>query len=244
MLNTAPKALPNSYIRLGGVAYLLIIAAGALGETLVRGTLVVPGDAAATAQRIIESPQLWRAGITGDLLMHLLDIPVMFVLYTLLKPVNRGVALMALLSNVVQTAVLALNKLNLLLPLFILDKATYLNALALAERQALAYVFIRAHNYGFGIGLLFFGITCLGWGYLIRRSGYLPRVLGALMQVAGLCYLVNSFALIIAPPVADQLTPFILLPPFVAETALAIWLVVKGVAEPARQPNRSEPVSA
>ncbi|MBB4599648.1 hypothetical protein HNQ93_000872 [Hymenobacter luteus] len=243
-MNTTLRLLPNRYIRLGGIAYLIIIIAGVLGETFVRGTLVVPGDAAATAQRITESPQLWRAGIGGDLLMHLLDVPVMFVLYILLKPVNRGVALMSLLSNVVQTAVLALNKLNLLLPLFLLNKAVYLNALDLAERQALAYVFVRAHNYGFGIGLLFFGVTCLGWGYLIRRSGYLPRVLGTLMQVAGLCYLVNSFALIIAPPVADLLTPFILLPPFVAETALAGWLVVKGATDPARQPHRPELASA
>jgi hypothetical protein len=53
-----------------------------------------------------------------------------------------------------------------------------------------------------------------------------------MVQVAGLCYLVNSFALIMAPSLAGQLFPFILLPPFVAETALALWLVVKGVDLP------------
>lgn len=229
MKTSALGASPNTFVRVGGAAYLIIIAAGLLGETFVRGTLVVPGDAAATAQRITDSALLWRAGIAGDLLMHVLDVVVMFVLYSLLKPVNRAVALMALLFNIVQTAVLALNKLNLLIPTFLLDNAAYLQDQDPKQLQALAYVFIRAHSYGFGIGLLFFGFTCLGWGYLIVRSGFLPRLLGLLMQAAGLCYIVNSCALLIAPDVADRLFPFILLPPFVGETALALWLVVRGV---------------
>jgi hypothetical protein len=245
MPNTVLGTTPNKYVRAAGVAYLIIILAGLLGETFVRGTLVVAGDPAATAQRLGAAPLLWRAGIAGDLLMHLLDIPVMFVLYTLLKPLHRGVALMALLANVVQTAVLALNKLNLLLPVFLLGDAAFLRALEPAQRQALAYVFIQAHSYGFGIGLLFFGVTCLGWGYLISRSEFLPRLLGRMMLVAGLCYLVNSFALIVAPSVASQLFPYIMLPPFVAETALAGWLAVKGVNMPAWQAkNNRERVPA
>ncbi|GAA4392358.1 DUF4386 domain-containing protein [Hymenobacter koreensis] len=245
MLSTALGTSPNKYVRAAGVAYLIIIVAGLLGETFVRGTLVVAGDPAATAQRISAAPLLWRAGIAGDLLMHLLDVPVMFVLYALLKPLHRGVALMALLANVVQTAVLALNKLNLLLPMFLLDDAAFLRVLEPAQRQALAYVFIQAHGYGFGIGLLFFGFTCLGWGYLISRAEFLPRLLGRMMLVAGVCYLVNSFALIIAPDVASQLFPYVLLPPFVAETALAGWLAVKGVSMPAwRAKNNRERVMA
>jgi len=64
---------------------------------------------------------------------------------------------------------------------------------------------------------------------LILRSGYLPRALGVLMQIAGTCYLVNSFALILAPALASHLFPAILLPPFVAELSMATWLLVKGV---------------
>ncbi|GAB2962657.1 hypothetical protein GCM10027048_34120 [Hymenobacter coalescens] len=229
MSDEAPAFSPTKYARLGGLAYLIIIAAGLLGEALVRGTLVVPGDAAATAQRLTKSAGLWRAGIAGDLLMHVLDVGVMFVLYSLLRPQGRGVALMALIFNVIQTAVLALNKLNLLIPTFLLDDALYLRGLEPAQRQSLAYLFIEAHSFGFGIGLLFFGFTCLGWGYLMVRAQYLPRLLGWLMLVAGLCYIVNSCALIAAPSVAGLLFPFIMLPPLVAETSLALWLVVKGV---------------
>ncbi len=61
---------PQLYARVGGILYLIIIAAGASGELFVRGSLVVPGNAAVTATNILASRYLWRAGVAGDLLMH------------------------------------------------------------------------------------------------------------------------------------------------------------------------------
>ena len=68
--------------------------------------------------------------------------------------------------------------------------------------------------------------------WLIRRSGYLPWILGALIQLAGACYLVNSFALILAPSLAGALFPAIMLPPLIGESSLALWLLFKGVDVP------------
>jgi hypothetical protein len=69
--------------------------------------------------------------------------------------------------------------------------------------------------------------VCLVEGRLIFKSGFLPRTLGLLLQIAGVCYLTNSFASIIYPSL--DLFPYILLPPFIAELSLALWLVVKGI---------------
>ena len=66
-------------------------------------------------------------------------------------------------------------------------------------------------------------------GYLIFKSEFLPKTLGLLMQLAGVCYLTNSFALLLAPSLANALFPFVLLPPLIAELSLALWMVVKGV---------------
>src|SRR5262245_47727055 len=81
------EASPQVYARIGGILYLLIIVAGALGEIFIRGTVIVSGDAVSTAHKIMASQSLWRIGITGDLLMHVFDIPLMLVFYVLLKPV-------------------------------------------------------------------------------------------------------------------------------------------------------------
>jgi Domain of unknown function (DUF4386) len=229
MANAPSRFSPRPYARAAGILYLLLILAGGWAQVFVRGTIIVAGDATATAANIMASESLWRAGIAADLLMHLCDVPVMLILYLLLKPTSRHLALLALLFNLVQTAVLVANKITLLIPLFLLGNAPYLKALGPQQLSALAYVSLRVHDYGYGCGLIFFGFVCLIEGYLIRRSGYLPRILGTLMQVAGGCYLANSFALLLAPALAATLFPAIMLPPLITELALAIWLVGKGV---------------
>ncbi len=57
----------------------------------------------------------------------------------------------------------------------------------------------------------------------------------AMMIVAGVCYLVNSVALILSPAVSNLLVPWILLPCFLGELSLALWLLVKGVKMQAPQ---------
>jgi hypothetical protein len=220
---------PQFYARLGGWLYLAIIVFGLYGESFIRGTYVVSGDAAATANSIALSPLLWRSSIAGDLLMHVLDVPVILILYLLLRPVSESLALLATFFNLVQTAVLAANKLILLVPLFLQEDVAYLKAFSPEQLHALSYLTVKAHGYGFGVGLIFFGFACLVRGHLIARSGYLPKFLGIFIQIAGLSYLTNSFALLLAPTFAASIFPGILIPAFVGELSLCLWLIVKGV---------------
>ena len=228
-MKSSIERFPQRSARLAGLLYLAIILLGAFGELAVRGTLVVGGDATATASAIAASPLLWRLGIVGDLLMHLCDLPVIVIFYFLLRPASESLALLATFINLLQTAVLVANKLSLLVPLFLLEDAVYLNAFSAPELHALSYLAIKAHGYGFGIGLVFFGFACLLRGYLIFRSGYLPKALGALLALAGLSYLINSFALLLAPDWAGSIFPGILVPALVGELSLCLWLIFKGL---------------
>ncbi len=227
--NNQQEFSPKFYARIGGFIYLIIIVAGLCGEMLIRTKLMVSGDAAATFQNIQASQFLWRIGIAGDLLMHIGDVFLMWIFYRLLRPVNKNLALLILLFNLVQTSVLVANKLNMLEPLFLLGDAEYLKAFSLQQLQSISYLSIKAHGFGFGNGLIFFGFVCLFEGYLIFKSGFLPKFIGILMQIAGLCYLINSFSLILAPDFASSLFPAILLPAFIAELSFCLWLIVKGV---------------
>ena len=76
---------------------------------------------------------------------------------------------------------------------------------------------------------MFFGFTCLARGYLIFKSGYFPKVLGVLLQVAGVSYLLNSFALLLAPSFAQAISPGVLVPALVGELSLTLWPLIKGV---------------
>jgi hypothetical protein len=229
MMISLVERSPQRYARIAGMLYLAIIVLGMFGEMFVRGSLVAVGDPAATANNIAASPFLWRAGIAGDLLMHVLDVPQIVIFYFLLRPVDESLALLAAFFNLIQTAVLALNKLNLLVPLFLLEDATHPGAFPAQELQAISHWAIKAHGHGFAIGLVFFGFACLVLGYLIFKSGYFPRTLGVLLQIAGVSYLINSFALLLAPSFAQSLFPGILVPALVGEVSLCVWLIAKGV---------------
>jgi hypothetical protein len=229
MADSKAETSPQVYARIGGLAYLIIIVTGAFGEMFIRNKIIVSGDAAATASNIAASPLLWRIGIAGDITMHLCDAVLTMVYYVLLRPVNKNLALLSVFFGLTQTAVLVANKLNLLMPLFLLGNADYLKAFDPHQLQALAYLSVEAHGYGFGIGLIFFGIECLIDGYLIFKSGYLPKILGVLILITGLCYLTNSFAMILSPALASLIFPAILAPAFIGELSICLWLLVKGV---------------
>jgi Domain of unknown function (DUF4386) len=201
--------------RWGGLMYLAIIALGLFGEGYVRSTLVMAGDAAATAANIAAAPGLWRAGVAGDLLMHVLDVPLMLIMFLLLAPQNLGLAVLATLFNMVQTAVLVLNKLTLVLPLLLINQPTP----AAADAVRLA---INAHGFGFAIGLVFFGAACLVRAWVLHGAAFAPRWLAPALALAGLAYLVNSAALLLAPGLARLLFPYVLMPAFVGELAFAL----------------------
>ena len=57
-MTTSFERSPQRWLRLGGALYLAIILLGLFGELLVRGSLVVPGNAQATFEAIRQSPLL------------------------------------------------------------------------------------------------------------------------------------------------------------------------------------------
>ena len=230
MANIKVETSPQFYARIGGLAYLIIIVGGAMGEIFIRGKLLVPGNAVATAQNISASGLLWRIGIFGDIVMHVFDLVLALVYYRLFKPVNKDLALLSLLFGLIQTAVLVANKMNLVVPLFLLGDADYLKAFSAQQLQALSYISIRAHEYGFGIGLIFFAFECFIDGYLIVKSEFLPKILGVMIFIAGVCYLANTFLLIFSPRLEGALFPTIFGPlALIGELSMCLWLLIKGV---------------
>jgi len=214
--------------RTGGLLYLIIIVIGVLGEALVRNSLVVPGNAAETARRILESEFLWRAGIAGQLVLLFCAVGLTMVWYLLLRPVNRNLTLLAVFFALMSLGVESVSALHLQAVLAPLSSAP--QAADPAQLHQLAYLSVVAHNHTFAIALAFFGVECLIIGYLVRKSGFLPKFIGTLMQIAGACYLINTFAMILSPPLASSLFPAILVPAFIGESAFCLWLLIKGVA--------------
>jgi hypothetical protein len=224
-----PNYTPNFWARMGGIAYLIIIIAGASGELLIRNKIVIPNDPQTTANNLLSHALLWRIGIAGDLLMHVCDLFLSIAYFQLFRLVNKPLARLSLFFGLMQTAVLIANKMNLVMPLLYLEHADKLQAFSLPQLQEMAFLSIQAHDYGFGNGLIFFGFACIIDGYMIIQSGFLPKFLGWFIGLAGICYLINSFTLLLAPSFSPQVFPVVMPIIFLSELSLCLWLLIKGV---------------
>src|SRR5438874_11150005 len=229
MTSRTIETSPQLYARIGGVLYLIIIVIGLFGEAFVRDRLIVSGDAVATAANIMSHESLWRFHIAAELFLLMCAVALLLILFILLRPVSKYLMLLAVFFNLVAIIIEAVTTMRLLEALFPLGNSAFLKAFTPDQLNAISNLSLKSHGYGFGVSLLFFGCFCVIVGYLIFRSSYLPKTIGVLMQIAGICYLTNSFALVLSPGVANRLFPAILVPSFIGELSLCLWLVVKGV---------------
>jgi uncharacterized protein DUF4386 len=225
MMGPIREASPRLKARISGVFYLLEMLTGGFA-LFVGGSLVVSGDAAATAANILAHEPLFRLGFAADLIQFACYISVTALFYDLFKPVNRSLSLLAAFFSLVGCAIGALSCLFHLAPLAVLGGAQYLNVFKVEQLQAMALLFLKLYGQCFKISFVFFGFYCVLIGYLIFRSSFLPRILGAGMACAGLCWL--SF---LSPPLANYLSPYNLAIGALAELSLTVWLLVMGVNE-------------
>ena len=231
----APAITQNKIARIAGILYLVIIISGIFAEFFVRTGLIVPGDAAATADNILTSEMLFRAGIATDLIMIIADIGLALAFYVLFKPVSNALSLGAAFFRLAQAIILGFNLLNLFFALHLAGAGT-------EQSDALAMLFLNAHDTGYAIGLVFFGISLFILSYLILKSGYLPRVLGILLMLASFGYLADTFARVLLPTYEAYAPLFDLVvftPAVIAELAMALWLLIKGVRLPAQESEAS-----
>lgn len=227
---TRPREIsPQVYARTGGILYLITIIVGIFNEAIVKGKIVVAGDAMATAANLRSLEFLWRVGIAGQMLMVICTVTLTLVLFVLLRRVSRELALLATFFSLIATAVDSSYSLHLVEALFPLGNVSYLNAFTPDQLNAMASLSLKSHVFGYGIGLLLFGPFFLVTGYLIFKSTYFPKTIGILYQIAGVAYMLNGFVLILAPGFAGQIFDIIVLPAFVGETSFCLWLLFKGV---------------
>jgi hypothetical protein len=224
-----PRASANLRARVAGAIYVACIACGFYSELVVRAKLIVPGDAAATAANILASPALYRLGFFADLTAMTLGVVSAVIMYTLFEVVSRTLALTVLMFDIISNTISICGAVLLFAPLAILSGDGYLSALPAAELPSLALLSVKMYELSYAMNLAFFSVSCLLTGYLIFRSRFLPKTLGVLLAIAGVCYLINSFVDFMPKGYGDSLFPWILLPSLIAESILALWLLLVGV---------------
>lgn len=215
---------PNRTARLAGALYVIPWVLSLLAFFL-RQNIFVAGDAAATASNVIASEGLLRLSLVSDFIVQAVFIGLVFVLYRLLKPVNKNHALLMVILFLVSVPIAMLNLLNLVAPLLLLSGADALAAFTPDQLHALVPVFSGLHEYGVMIAYIFWGLWLFPLGYLVFKSGFLPKLLGILVMIGCFGYLFDFFMFYLLPNVnlaVNMVTGW-------GELLLCLWLLIKGV---------------
>jgi hypothetical protein len=215
---------PRAKARLAGVFEALEGLTSAFGQVNVLGSLIVVGNATATAANILKHETLFRLGFASSLIGVVFHLGWAFLFYQLFRPVNRSVSFCAVLVILVGCAIQAVAALLYLFPLPVLTAGSSLSALTEQQLQALAYMFLKLNGLAFDSYLVFFGLWCVLTGYLIFRSTFLPRILGVLLAIDGLGWMTYM-----SPPLGHYLFPAIAVASGLAEIPLQLWLLIFGV---------------
>lgn len=172
---------------------------------------------------------MYRFSFVADLVCIICSIFLSLIFYILFKPVNRNLSLLALIFSTVATAIMAVNLLNQQAPLLLLNTSSYLKAFTIEQLQTQSLFFLNLQSQGYNISLLLFAFYFPIIGYLVYKSNFLPRILGIIYTLAGVGYLTNSLAWFLFPHLASYLFPYVLLPAFIGEVSMSLWLIFKGV---------------
>ena len=211
--------------RITGGIYLLYFIAGM--PLILRSSLIVPTDPAATAAKIIASESLYRLTILTDLVSYSLYLGLAYLFYLLLRNVSRPWALMGTLFTIAGCIVLIVATAALTAPLALLTGNAF-TAIPPLEREALALLAIKTYSQAFIIGLLLFGVQWLIMGPLFVLSGLVPKVIGYLLTLGGIAWVSFASASLLAPQVGMTMQPVVLAIGSLAEIGLALWLLLGG----------------
>ena len=116
---------PNKLARSTGFLYLLLAVFGSFGLIYIPNNILVPGDAAATANNIMASEGVFRLSVVSALLTQVINIAVVLCLYKLLKPVSNTQAGLMVLFLLLGVPIAMLNELNHFAALLLLNNAEH-----------------------------------------------------------------------------------------------------------------------
>ena len=126
-------------------------------------------------------------------------VVLLTALYVVLKPVNRGLALLAAFWRLVWVLMSPVMTLNLFDALRLLSGADYLRALEAERLQALARFDLGRRFDYYYVGLLFGALASTASAYLWFKSRYIPRLLAVFGVISSGWCLVCTFVFYIFP---------------------------------------------
>ena len=228
--------------RIAGLLYLLLAITGAYSIIYLPLKIIVPGDVAATANKILANEFLFRTGIISDLISNTIFVVLVLVLYRLFRQVNTNNAKLMVALVIVQIPLVFISEAFNIAALM-LFKGEIMKTFELSQRQDLAMLFLSINSYGTIAIEMFWGLWLLPFGLLVYKSGFIPRVFGYLLIIGGAAYIIESLTHILLPDYSAFVSQFTIVLYTIGELSIIFWLLIKGVKAHASTQDDSQPIS-
>ncbi|KAF5435018.1 protein of unknown function (DUF4386) [Candidatus Methanophagaceae archaeon] len=218
-------------VRVAGFMFLFSLIVPLLNWTFVLSKLIVAENVIATANNIMANELLFRIGITIELIMSVGLIVLGLALYIILKPVNKNLALLALLWKLAEAIIGAVIVLVSFIALQILNGDAYLTVFTPEQLQVPVGFLLNAHTAIYSIPMVFLGLDMIVFSYLFLKSKYIPRILAGFGILSFALIFIHALMYILAPKYATMPINQIIFwaPSGLFEIIIGIWLLSKGI---------------
>ena len=225
--DTSAEPSPFFDARMAGALWLIVILVS-IGAVLGGASLDMRGDPKTLAANVLASASKIRLTFLLFFFGKICYLGVTVLLYQLLKPVNKSVALFGAFCGLAGLLRGGAGHFNVLTALSLLEESRRATA-PVAGQLAYSAKLLLATVPGFSGEDVYFGFQILSVGYLIARSRFVPRAIGVLLVLGGLGFLITSVTNFVSPALGDRLSPVLLPIVLLGEGSLALWLLLKGV---------------
>jgi hypothetical protein len=225
--DTSAEPSPIFDARVAGALWLIVILVS-IGALLGGASLDMHGDPETLAANVLASASKIRLTFLLFFLGKICYLGVTVLLYELLKPVNKSLALFGAFCGLAGLLRGGGGHFNVLTALSLLEESR--RAIAPASGQlADSAKLLLATVPGYSGEDVYFGFQILSVGYLITRSRFIPRSIGVLLVLGGVSFLITSVTNFVSPTLADRVARVLLPIVLLGEASLALWLLLKGV---------------
>ena len=218
----------------------LLVDAGYLTFALITARFRVPGDFAETAHRITGSELLYRIGPISGLVASLCIVFLAVALYVATKPLDKHLALLAMVFRLLEAAFVGGQAVLGLVVLKLYISADFLNAFNEKQLSMLVTLHSSADGVAFNSLMLFFGIGSTIFFYLLFRSTYIPKILSGVGLFGSALVPIICLGSLMWPQHANMLQRG-WAPIGLAEVLVGLWLLFKGINLQRSTPVRLRP---
>jgi|GEM_PF-1560711 len=231
---------PTRTARLAGLLYLVVAVLGGWAE-LTRSQVLVPDDAAATAQAIADHATALRLAIAADVVDATAFALFGLVMQRLLHHVHARAAAALVLGTWLSAAMaLVMLTFHAGALLVVTDPAV---SSAVGQPEGLALLLLDLQSTAYTLAGVFFSLWMAAAAFLLARSGMFPRLLAPLVAVGSVAWMVDTL-LVAVPDLPGLVAAVPSTVAGVAEVGLLAYLLVRGVRRGTGVPSGLVPSSA